>query len=154
MGNCGRCRLLQLRPWPTMQECIWGQRGPDILGRPERGQSTRRPLCATLSVGPIDESVWFEALLRLLLTIFVVVLLLQRSSFSFKNAKFLHQMKLCEGAVYVKQVSVGPCVKTDLQAPGCHLSELLPNLRVIPAQELQKEHSRLQTSKLTHTSPA
>lgn len=61
-------------------------------------------------------------------------------------------MKLCEGAGYVKQVSVGPCVKTDLQAPGCHFSEL--NLRVIPAQELQKEHSRLQTSKLTHTSPA
>ncbi len=40
--------------------------------------------------------------------------------------------------------------------PGscCHSAEMLLNVCFIPAPKLQKEHSRLQALKLTHTSPA
>lgn len=44
----GKCAGLKLQP--TMR--LRGQRGPDISGRPEQMQSTRRPLSATSSAEP------------------------------------------------------------------------------------------------------
>lgn len=106
----------------------------------------------------IDDVVWSFRLScsnrRRLLIYFTFVF---SSFFLFKNQISTNQMwfKACRFSGSLCQMGQRWALHEN-RLPGsrCHLSEMLPNLRFIPVQKLQKEHSRLQPSKLTHTSPA